>query len=151
MRKIESIATSRTGENPIAAKQDLQQLMWKHVGVMKNEKGLKTALQQLESLKKKTLKTGSRLKMNEKLVAALDLNAMWITCEMIIKSAGLRKESRAAHARSDYPKKLKKWNRNIICAPSGRRFKLTTQSLDPVPPGIKKLLKKEKAETKLLE
>jgi len=71
---------------------------------------------------------------------------------MIIKSALLRKESRAAHYRDDYKKTLPKWKKNIYCVNDLEAgFKLKTKPVPPVPKGIKKLMTKKKIDTKLLE
>ena len=90
--------------------------------------------------------------MNEKLIAALDIQNMFPTCEMIIKSALLRKESRAAHYRSDFKKINEKWRKNIICSSNGKNFKISTRKIGKISGEISKFLRnKEKPEARLLE
>jgi len=94
-----------TGENPFAVQEDLQNMMMEYVGVFRNEERLTRALELLGPLQERAARvrsTGSRL-----------YNAMWHTCldvkhmvriaETIVRSALLRKESRGAHSRVDFP------------------------------------------------
>ncbi|MCH7902370.1 FAD-binding protein [archaeon] len=134
------LTKSKKGKNPIKAKEELQKMMWKYLGVIRNEKGMKTALKQLEKFKKMKLKVMGSLKMNEQLIAALDFQNMLPTCEMIIKSAIFRKESRAAHYRSDYKKTNPKWKKNIICTIKKGKVKLSTRTVPKPPKKIQKLV-----------
>jgi len=59
-------------------------------------------------------------------------------------SALYRKESRAAHYRSDYRKTLSKWKRNIICEPTKGGIKISTRPIPEVSREIEKLLMKRK-------
>ncbi len=131
----------KRGKNPIEVKKEIQKMMWKDVGVVRDGKEMRKALHELEKFKKIPLVVGDSLKMNEKLIAALDIKHMLPTCEMIIKSALFRKESRGAHYRSDYPFPLEKWRKNILCIPSPRGIMLITQRVAPIPKKIQKFLK----------
>jgi len=143
---------SKNGKNPVEIKKAIQQLMWKNVGVVRNAKGMNKALKELKKIKKIKLKTGTKLKMNEKLIAALDVENMIPTCEMIIKAALFRKESRAAHYREDFKKTYPKWKKNIICIPTKKGFKLITRKVPNIPRDIQKHIKKKiKTKTRLLE
>jgi len=148
-KELNNIIRSK-GSNPIAIKKRIQEMMWKRVGVVRKASDMKKALVELEKIKKIKLKTGSKLKMNEKLIAALDVRNMLPTCEMIIKSALFRKDSRGAHFRSDYPKTDSKWKKNVVCSVVGKNVKLSTSSIKPVPISISKHFKK-KVEAHLLE
>ena len=140
------------GKNPIEVKKEIQQIMWQNVGVERNEKKMKKALQQLQKFKKTPLNVGRKLKMNEKLIAVLDIKNMLPTCEMIIKSALLREESRAAHYRSDYKQTKTNWKKNILCVPTKKGFKLQTKPVKKIPKEIQKQMnKKRKLSAKLLE
>ena len=142
---------NKKGVDPITIKKEIQQMMWRNVGVVRNGKHLKLALKELDKFKKVKLDVGNSLSMNEKLIAALDIRNMFPTCEMIIKSALFRKESRGAHYRSDYPRSLERWRKNILCIPMVKGMKIKTKQISKVPKEIALLLNKEKAETHLLE
>jgi succinate dehydrogenase / fumarate reductase, flavoprotein subunit len=146
--KLMSILHRTKGMNPIKEKEALQNIMWTYVGVSRNATDLKKAIKRVEQCKKKTLKVGGSLKMNEKLIAALDIQNMIPTCEMIIKSALLRKESRAAHYRTDFTATKKSWRKNILCVPEKKGFNLKTRGIASTPANIKKFLKRAAPDTK---
>tara|TARA_Y100000310_G_scaffold343862_1_gene453546 strand:+ start:477 stop:2219 length:1743 start_codon:yes stop_codon:yes gene_type:complete len=131
------------GVDPLAEKRKLQEVMWKHVGVVRTGSGLKRGLKALELCCKKGMKISGGLKMNEQLIAALDVQNMLPTCEMIIRAAAFRKETRRAHIRTDYPKTLKRWEKNIVVALVKGKVKLRTQKVKRVPKEIQKLIDHE--------
>ncbi len=140
------------GINPIKIKKEIQKIMWKYCGVVRNGKNMKKALNELNKYKKIKLNVGSSLKMNENLIAALDIQNMIPTCDMIIKSALFRKESRGAHYRIDYKETNHKWKKNIICEIKRNKTTVYSRKIRKIPKEIQIYLKsKEKAESKLLE
>ncbi len=143
---------NNNGRDPIEIKKEIQKMMWKYAGVVRKERDMKRALREIEKFKNIKLKTGKSLRLNEELIASLDIQNMIPTCEMIIKSALFRKESRGAHYRSDYPKTLEKWNKNIICIPTNMGIKINTKNVSKIPREIEKFLnQKNKVEVHLLE
>jgi len=154
LKKKELIKKLRVnGRDPIKVKKSIQNLMWKSVGVVRSKKDMEKVLKELSKYRKTPLKVGSSLKRNMNLIAALDVQNMFHACEMIIKSALFRKESRGAHYRSDYKTTLDKFKRNIICTPNkGKGFKISTRSIPKIPEEIKRILDKKKTpESHLLE
>ncbi len=124
------ILGNRKGADPVKVKKEIQEMMWRAAGVIRNEKDMQQGLKELEKYENLELSVGNSLKMNEQLIAALDVRNMIPTCRMILLSAIYRKESRAAHTREDYPKTLSKWKKNIICYPKNGKIKIETR---PVP------------------
>jgi len=131
---------SNKGRDPIIVKRELQNLMWHHASVIREEKTMQEGLQKLQAFKKTVLHTGNTMKMNERLMAALDIINMLPTCEMILLSALHRKESRASHYRSDYPKMDSEWQKNILCTPTKKGIQLTSRKVAPIPLHIQKLM-----------
>jgi L-aspartate oxidase len=66
--------------------------MTRHVGVLRDESGLRTALAELGSMHDRALATGE-----------LDLRNRTEAALLIAASAYLRRESRGGHFRTDYP------------------------------------------------
>ena len=98
------------------------------------------------------LKISGNLRMNEKLIAVLDVKNMLPTCEMILKSALARKESRGAHYRVDFPETSSKERCNIICTPTKKGVNISTRSIPRISKEIAKFLKeKGKGKAHLLE
>ena len=51
---------------------------------------------------------------NTELLTALEVINMVEICILVVKSAILRRESRGAHFRSDFPETIDAWKRSII-------------------------------------
>jgi fumarate reductase (CoM/CoB) subunit A len=102
--------------NPTEFKNDLKQLMWEKVGIVRDEKNLNEALRQLQEMKKdlNDLKVENKAQYNTELVTALEVINMVEIAILVVKSAILRRESRGAHFRSDFPESNDAWKRSIV-------------------------------------
>ncbi|MBN2419231.1 MAG: FAD-binding protein [Deltaproteobacteria bacterium] len=90
----------------------LAALMSEHVGVARTEKGLYTALKELQSLRSEDLpgmRAPAGFTYNPGWIEAIQVPYMLDTAEMIIRSAILRDESRGAHMREDFPDTRPEW------------------------------------------
>jgi succinate dehydrogenase / fumarate reductase flavoprotein subunit len=93
------------GENPFAIQDDLQKTMMANVGVFRTEEGLQEALHRLGALQERVARVcamGARM-YNPSWHTALDVRHMVRIAETIVRSALLRRESRGAHTRVDFP------------------------------------------------
>lgn len=80
-----------------------RELMWDHVGIVRNAQGLKQALREIARMKDETPKS------------AWILRNMLTTGELIAQAALERKESRGGHFREDYPMESEAWKtRRVI-------------------------------------
>ena len=134
------------GKNPNVLIEQLRKKMSSNVGIMRNEKDLQDALETIESIKSqfKDVGVSGQFVYNKGLLACLELGNMLVATEAIVRSAIMRKESRGAHTRSDYPKKSKEWLKNIICSISADgSMSLSTVPLKEMPAELKKLVKPE--------
>ena len=80
--------------------------MTEHVGLFRNEAGLRSAVARLADLHARALRVGiasSHLDANPELVAAYRLPRMLALALCAAQGALERRESRGAHAREDYP------------------------------------------------
>jgi succinate dehydrogenase / fumarate reductase flavoprotein subunit len=93
------------GENPFAVQDDLQKMMMANVGVFRTEDGLQEALRRLAALQERVERVGatSSRMYNPSWHTALDVKNMVRISETIVRSALLRRESRGAHTRVDFP------------------------------------------------
>jgi fumarate reductase (CoM/CoB) subunit A len=96
-------------------KQSLKRTMWEKVGVIRDEKNLKEAQKEIAAIREQ-LKSVSISDL-EQLPHVVKLANMLTVSEMISRAASMRKESRGAHYRSDYPEEdNKQWLKIIeIC------------------------------------
>ena len=111
--------------NPIEMKKEIQQLMWEKVSIVRNEQNLKSALERLLEMKEelKDLDVDDRTQFNESLLTALEVINMVEICILIVKSAILRRESRGAHFREDFPETNDNlWKKSIVMGPNKIRF-----------------------------
>lgn len=85
---------------------EVQEVMWKMVGIVRSEDSLKTSLAIVENLSKELEHVRRTNHLNE-VRTPLDIQASWrlTMAKLIIESALKRKESRGAHYRIDYPKR----------------------------------------------
>ncbi|MBI2487514.1 MAG: L-aspartate oxidase [Deltaproteobacteria bacterium] len=82
------------------------QLMTEYVGIVRNKKGLKKALRELEKISASVNELSGYYR--------LKLQNMIEVSSLIAKSALLREESRGAHIREDFPNEDPRWKAHIV-------------------------------------
>ena len=96
------------GENPYQLQVEIQETMSKYAPIVRDGPGLETGLEKILELgaRAKVCGTGGSpsLAFNPGWHTAHDLHSMLVNAEALLRSAQERKESRGAHARSDFPK-----------------------------------------------
>ena len=90
--------------------------MWEKVAIVREEKTLNEALGQLQEMQKElvNLDVSDKKQYNTDLVTALEVINMVEICILTVKSAIIRRESRGAHFRSDFPETKDEWKKSII-------------------------------------
>ncbi len=95
------------GESPYELQAEIQDVMTVHAPIVRDAPGLQAGLEKILELEKRAARCGtggsSTLAFNPGWHTARDLHSMLINAEALVRSALERKESRGAHARSDYP------------------------------------------------
>jgi succinate dehydrogenase / fumarate reductase flavoprotein subunit len=98
----------REGESPYKLHGELQDIMTQHAPIVRDAKGLEEGLEKVIELGQRAQECGTGgptgRAFNPGWHAARDLTNMIINAEAVFRSAIERKESRGAHARSDFPK-----------------------------------------------
>ncbi|HEV3145460.1 MAG TPA: fumarate reductase/succinate dehydrogenase flavoprotein subunit [Gemmataceae bacterium] len=139
----------RTGaELPFKIQQDLQEMMQELVGIVRREGEMLRALEELTKLRqreKKARATGNR-EYNPGWHTALDLHSLLTVSEAITRAALVRKESRGAQFRDDYPRKdsanFGKVN-TVIGRGSDGQMQVRLEPLPPMPEELKEAIKAE--------
>ena len=95
------------GENAFNIQHDLQDMMQRLVGIVRNEGEMKEAVEGLQELKDRAAKVSvtGNIDFNPGWHTALDLKNLLTISEAIALAALERKESRGGHFREDYPDK----------------------------------------------
>ena len=101
---------------PKEFKNRIKSLMWEKVAIVREEKTLNEALGQLQEMQKELvdLDISDKKQYNTDLVTALEVINMLEICILTVKSAIIRRESRGAHFRSDFPESKDEWKKSII-------------------------------------
>lgn len=113
--RIEGIIKKGTIK-PQEFKNRIKKLMWEKVAIVRDEKTLNEALGELLEMQKEldSLDVSEKKQYNTELVTALEVINMVEICILTVKSAILRRESRGAHFRSDFPESLDEWKKSIV-------------------------------------
>jgi succinate dehydrogenase/fumarate reductase flavoprotein subunit len=134
MKEIEYSANkfieAKKGENPWNLRADLGRMMWDQVGIVRHGEKLTQALEQILALENvlENLSVGGRRNFNLTWQQALDLRNMISASGLIAASALMRRESRGAHHRQDFPElDNSNWIKNIYTVKEGNKPKLWTE------------------------
>ncbi len=118
------------GENPFLLREELGQLMWGKVGIVRNGPDLTTALAEIAVLRQRAADAaapGGRL-FNLGWQQALDLRNLLTASDLIARNALGREESRGAHHRSDFEQAdNSRWLCNLCLRRDGTAVKSWTE------------------------
>ena len=121
--RIESLIKSGSIK-PQEFKNNIKKLMWEKVAIVREEKTLNEALAKLQEMQKdlENLDVKDTKQYNTELVTALEVINMVEICILTVKSAILRRESRGAHFRSDFPESIDEWKKSIVMSQNKIEF-----------------------------
>ncbi|MBV8424176.1 MAG: FAD-binding protein, partial [Candidatus Eremiobacteraeota bacterium] len=124
-RIADLLARPYTGETHARLRLELATMMDKYVGVYRDEAGLAEALKKQQDIKRRyaNVAVGDKGRVyNQALTFALELGFMIDVAETTIRSAILRKESRGAQSRTDYPQRNDaEWLKHILVTYRGEQ------------------------------
>ncbi len=117
--QLESLRSRQDGRERVAdIRREMQEMMMEHVGVFREEPGLKQAIDTIKDLQDRYQHIAiddKGKRFNTDLLEAWELGALLDVAEVTTAAALSRKESRGAHYREDYPKRDdKKWLRHSL-------------------------------------
>ncbi len=116
------------GESPFKLRAELEEMMWRHVGLVRSAEGLREAIGRIQELGQRLARCsvpGGR-RLNLAWHEALNVESMLVTAELTARSALAREESRGSHYRSDFPESDDTWLKNIIAVRDGDEIRLST-------------------------
>ncbi len=123
-----------SGSNPYQIQQELQERMQDLVGIVRTETEMLEALEVIAQLRRRAAEVavaGNR-QYNNGWHTAMDLPNLLDVSEAITRAAILRKESRGAQFREDFPQKDPEWGRYNIVVRRGSAGEVTVDKR-PVP------------------
>ncbi|MCL5437656.1 MAG: FAD-binding protein [Candidatus Thermoplasmatota archaeon] len=145
IKRVSSYLKSGEKQNPYDLIEKLRTTMSEKVGIIREEKHLKEALDIIREIKSKSGTVGvpGGLRFNPGLIACLELDNMLLSAELLVNSAIERRESRGAHARKDYPDRSKEFMKNFIYEYDGNKISMTTAPVPKLPAELEELIPKE--------
>jgi succinate dehydrogenase / fumarate reductase flavoprotein subunit len=154
--QIQSIATAALqpfehgpgGENPYQIQYDLQEFMQDLVGIVRTGDEMRQALCSIQKLQLRTARAGiaNHRQYNNGWHTAMDLPNLLVVAEAITRAALLRKESRGAQFREDFPDKDPEWGKRNIAVRRGGDDEMLVEDrpVPAVPDGLKKIIEEMK-------
>ncbi len=109
LQQLDNLRGEKSSVKVSDIRREMQEVMMADVGVFRTEEGMKQAVQKVQELKEqfKEVRVEDQGKVfNTDLYEAWELGCLLDMAEVTAVSALERKESRGAHAREDYPKRL---------------------------------------------
>lgn len=93
--------------HPINLIRQVQKIVWDHAGPVKSQEDITLGIKKLYEIKdlSQNIKISMNTNYNTEIRDLIELDGMIKVAEMIMQSALIRKESRGAHIRSDFPDK----------------------------------------------
>jgi succinate dehydrogenase / fumarate reductase flavoprotein subunit len=137
-----------SGENPYQIQYDLQETMQDLVGIVRIESEMQQALDAIGKLSTRTERAGiaGNREYNNGWHTAIDIGNMMIVSEAITRAALLRKESRGAQFRDDFPDKDSEWGKYNIVIRQGAdgEMQVEKRALTPIPDELKAVIQEMK-------
>jgi succinate dehydrogenase / fumarate reductase flavoprotein subunit len=126
------------GPSPYQLQSELQDIVTRYAPIIREESGLKEGLEKVLALRDRAREVGTGgptgKAFNPGWHTAIDLGSMLVMAEALFRGALARRESRGAHARSDYPgldPALEKVNFTVHKTPEGMEVKAARR--EPIP------------------
>jgi succinate dehydrogenase / fumarate reductase flavoprotein subunit len=110
-----------SGENPYQIQYDLQEAMQDLVGIVRTETEMQQALTKIADLNARAERAGitGHRQYNNGWHTAIDLGSLLLVSEGVTRAALMRKESRGAQFREDFPNKDPEWGKHNIIVSRG--------------------------------
>lgn len=132
--RLSQVLARDAGPDPTEVKSEITAVMSLYVGVLRHEEGLQKAARSFSAIrstkidhlavgKERSCRMLSRLIETE--------NALLIA-ELVSRAAEMRRESRGAHNREDYPQTDEHWAKNIVFQLSGGKMIVKTRPVHQV-------------------
>ena len=136
------------GENPYAIQHELQDTMQDLVGIVRTESEMSQALDTIGGYWEREARSGigSNRQYNNGWHTAMDLRNLLTVSEAITRAALLRKESRGAQFRDDFPEKDPEWGKfnNIVRRGDDGGMIVESRPVTPIPPELKAIIEEMK-------
>lgn len=128
VKRMEDLYGKKGRTRPITIMRKLQRVMIDHAGIARHEEGMRHALDQIEALQRELDQDASISpirRYNTEVLDAVETRNMLVCARLITSCARMRKESRGAHLRLDYPRKDDEhWLKNLLVRKKGEGLEI---------------------------
>ncbi len=130
--RIHAPLKRKDGTDVYEMRKKMQEVSFKYVGPVREEKGIAACIAEAEKMKKEVLpnivvKNKSKI-YNRELVTALENEALLLVMEVVARASSMRKESRGAMYRRDFTNTdNKEWLKNVIVKNKNGKVSLETK------------------------
>ncbi len=116
-------------ESVYAIRDRMRDVMWEHVGLIREESGLQRAMAEVAGLRERLAKAGVKGGPAYNLAWQdwLNLRNQLLVSDLIARSALVRQESRGSHFRRDFPELDSAWLVNVLVRAEGQEVKVRTE------------------------
>lgn len=133
-KRVDAPMERKEGVKASAIRDQIQKTSFEYVGPVRDGPGIEKALAQIERIKVKDLPhvyvAAKDTVYNTEWVRALQVENMLQVFEMVARASLMRKESRGAMFRKDYPNTdNKNWLKNIVIQQQAGKMKLKTKPI----------------------
>jgi succinate dehydrogenase / fumarate reductase flavoprotein subunit len=137
-----------SGDNPYQIQYDLQEAMQDLVGIVRTETEMQQALTKIAELHARAEHVGitGHRQYNNGWHTAIDLGSLLMVSEAITRAALMRKESRGAQFREDFPNKDPEWGKHNIIVKRGPDGEMLVEkrALSPMPDELQAVIQEMK-------
>lgn len=129
-QEIEKLFKKEYKQNINLLKRKMGEIMFKKVGLFRDEENLSSAIDEIEELESNLANTGIKDKdrlYNTNLVEYYELKNLLLISKLITKSALNRKESRGSHYRNDYQETKDKYSKNSLVKYINKEIKISVE------------------------
>jgi succinate dehydrogenase / fumarate reductase flavoprotein subunit len=137
-----------SGENPFAIQADLQDMMQALVGIVRQERDMRQAVDRLADLRARAERTGvpGNREYNAGWHTAIDLHNLLTISEAIARSGLERRESRGAHFREDCPARSDEFStfNFVVQKDKSGVMQIRREPLAPMPPELRQVIEENK-------
>jgi succinate dehydrogenase / fumarate reductase flavoprotein subunit len=145
---LEPFDRGASGENPYQIQYDLQEAMQDLVGIVRTESEMQQALISIDGFRTRAGRAGitGHRQYNTGWHTAIDLSSLLLVSEAITRAALLRKESRGAQFREDFPNKDSEWGKHNIIVKRGEDGEMLVEkrALPPMPDELQAVIQEMK-------
>src|SRR5450432_3228693 len=145
---LEPFSRGPAGENPYQIQYDVQESMQDLVGIVRTEGEMQQALEAIGKLEARAARAGiaGNRQYNNGWHTAMDLENMLLVSQAVTRAALMRKESRGAQFRDDFPNKDPEWARYNIVIERGDdgEMRVEKRPIQAMPDELKNIIEEMK-------